>query len=549
VSLKELPAEAGLLTDLRRIDLEGCHALHTPPPHIVRLGHDAVLHFLRDLAVSGSTPCHLIKLVLLGNEKAGKSSLSDSLVAGRPVMRADNDRTVGIDVRRWWLGSGQGQKTNQSDEELVANIYDAAGHRVYRASHRLFMSLAAFFLHVVRADMSEDQAAAAVLEWVEAVQQEAPGSVMGVVWTHVDLLQGDDARIRLQQAVLARVREESERQVRAIDDALRQAEAEFKFEEDAAWREKQALRSKELEALDQGLTEWQERGVHRANSTSIGRTTDALARLATLHHEMQELEEPKLVDTEQSVRDEAKARLRRLRQQRVRRPRILFSCGVSSKSGAGFDQLMQALTALMKDQRLFPHVGMKVPRSYAMLERLAQDGRLQASPPLPHGAAPAAALTRAPWENGLTRFVDENASAGLRALCAQPYVALRDLEEQADGVKGMDKEQLHRALQFLHATGSVLHYGSLTDPLYRNDGRAQPLHSVERAAMVQFVLRLGHDVQTCWENMWFVNAIVIWSSFVLLLKELPKTCEENGWFAETCNVYFRARPTGEIDLT
>ena len=72
---------------------------------------------------------------------------------------------------------------NQADEELVANIYDAAGHRAYRASHGLFMSTAALFLHVVRADMSEDQAAAAVLEWVDAVQQQAPGSVMGVVWT------------------------------------------------------------------------------------------------------------------------------------------------------------------------------------------------------------------------------------------------------------------------------------------------------------------------------------------------------------------------------
>lgn len=87
VSLKELPAEAGLLTDLRRISLEECHALHTPPPHIVMQGHDDVLHFLRDLAVSGSTPCHLVKLEILGNEKAGKSILLDSLVAGR----VDND--------------------------------------------------------------------------------------------------------------------------------------------------------------------------------------------------------------------------------------------------------------------------------------------------------------------------------------------------------------------------------------------------------------------------------------------------------------------------
>ena len=41
----------------------------------------------------------------------------------------------------------------------------------------------------MRSDAPEAADAAAVLEWLEAVQQEAPpaGAVMGVVWTHVDL--------------------------------------------------------------------------------------------------------------------------------------------------------------------------------------------------------------------------------------------------------------------------------------------------------------------------------------------------------------------------
>ena len=71
----------------------------------------------------------------------------------------------------------------------MAHIYDAAGHRVYHATHGAFMTDDALFLHVVRSNKSEEEAAAAVLEWVEAVQQEAPGAVMGIVWTHVDLLE------------------------------------------------------------------------------------------------------------------------------------------------------------------------------------------------------------------------------------------------------------------------------------------------------------------------------------------------------------------------
>jgi len=174
--MKELPPELGMLPHLHSIHLRECEALRTPPPHIVEMGSTAMLQFLHDLA-KGNAPCHLVKVVLLGNKKAGKSSLADSLVLGRPVTRADNDRIVGIDVRRWRVGGRS---------PLVANIYDAAGQRVYRATHGFFMSPGALFLHVVRCDMPEDASVSALLEWVEAVQQEAPGAVMGVVWTHTD---------------------------------------------------------------------------------------------------------------------------------------------------------------------------------------------------------------------------------------------------------------------------------------------------------------------------------------------------------------------------
>ena len=111
--LRALPAGLGALTGLWKLQelyLGGCPALHTPPPRVVAVGTRAVLAFLRDLG-DGSAPCHLVKLVLLGEQRAGKSSLADSLVRGRPATRFEDDRTVGIDVRRWWLGAGQGKDT------------------------------------------------------------------------------------------------------------------------------------------------------------------------------------------------------------------------------------------------------------------------------------------------------------------------------------------------------------------------------------------------------------------------------------------------------
>jgi hypothetical protein len=71
--------------------------------------------------------------------------------------------------------------------------------------------------------------------------------------------------------------------------------------------------------------------------------------------------------------------LKRLRHKRLHRPRMLFSSSVSSRTGEGLKELRRALTALMENQRLFPQVGAKVPLNYSMLERLAQEGRTQAS--------------------------------------------------------------------------------------------------------------------------------------------------------------------------
>ena len=77
-------------------------ALHTPPPHVVCAGIGAVLQFPPCPGFlpgqGGESASHLVKVMLLGDQCVGKSSLADSLSSGAP--RAASDRTVGIDVRR-----------------------------------------------------------------------------------------------------------------------------------------------------------------------------------------------------------------------------------------------------------------------------------------------------------------------------------------------------------------------------------------------------------------------------------------------------------------
>jgi len=449
--LEELPVALGTLTSIKNIYVSGCPLLHTPPKHVIVRGTDAMLQFLRDLD-KGEAPSYLIKVVLLGDQRAGKSSLVDSLVQGKHApMRPFNDRTVGIEVRRWRLGQ---------QSPVVANIYDAAGQRVYRATHGFFMSPGALFLHVVRSDLPEKEAVMALLEWVEAVQQEAPGAVMGVVWTYTDCV---NKAAEIQTRVLAQLNKEIGQQVQEMDDVLRELEDGLMFElgeqhqtELAGWAQTREQRDELLTVLDRlSMT-----ACHAADDTEEMLVT--LTKLKTQHEEMRKMEEQMAKAVLGNNCLPLDEQLQKLRQQREQRPRILCSHGVSNLTGQGLPELRQALAMLMEDKRLFAHVGAKVPLNYSMLERLAHQGRAQASEEAEYVEKDNEA-DHAEWERRVTNHVKERSTERLRAVCGQACVTLGDLEQAAlaDGV-AMDKAEVHSALLFLHATGSVLHYGTDT---------------------------------------------------------------------------------------
>eukprot|EP00961_Rhodomonas_salina_P134904 1814610-Rhodomonas_salina.1 len=169
-------------------------------------------------------------MVLVGDSRQGKSSLLDSLMSGgTPCLRKESDRTVGMDVRRWQPDAAA---------DLVAMIYDAAGHKVYQATHGLFMTSEDLFVNVVSAAGPEEDAERSLLAWIAMVQMHAPGAPMVIIWTHKDELVSENADLQLeatapaartakmkQAHVMERVRAELESQIQRIDRAVRQEEA------------------------------------------------------------------------------------------------------------------------------------------------------------------------------------------------------------------------------------------------------------------------------------------------------------------------------------
>ena len=233
----------------------------------------------------------------------------------------------------------------------------------------------------------------------------------------------------------------------------------------AQWARAREQRDAALAVLDQasmaGCQDIDNPSQHCHDKIStIKEMVDAFSKLKTQHDEMHRIEQRMAAVQPDRDWSPFAEPLQQLRQQRVQRPRILCSHSVSCRTGQGLSMMQRGLTALMEDTLLFAHVGAKVPLNYSMLERLAHEGRAVASEG-PENDEIAIQADRADWEQAVTKHVLEQASAGLRKVCSQACVSLVALEEAA-GAVGMEKAEVHSALLFLHATGSVLHYGTNT---------------------------------------------------------------------------------------
>jgi GTPase SAR1 family protein len=216
------------------------------PSEVLYKGLKAVQQYLGDLQ-EGSTPCFLLKCVVVGNQRSGKSSVVDSLVGNTHKLRHDNDRTVGIDVRRWVLKQNVVNNRQEVSKSLLVNFYDSGGHLVYRSTHGLFMRGDPLFLNMVRSDVGpdealdhleyealvairEDEALEALVAWVEEIHQQMLSQKVryspkiGLVFT----VTGEKNTLELNHdRVLQRLRKEMDSQAESVDSAMRKLEVIF----------------------------------------------------------------------------------------------------------------------------------------------------------------------------------------------------------------------------------------------------------------------------------------------------------------------------------
>ncbi|XP_066297271.1 malignant fibrous histiocytoma-amplified sequence 1 homolog [Branchiostoma lanceolatum] len=197
--LQILPAEVGQLSCVIDLNVDG-NPLMKPPVEVCCQGIAAIRQYFSELERSDQNVSARLKVVVLGEKMAGKTSLVQTLHRGMPTRTQYDNRTHFVEITQW-----------KPDYNLTFEVYDFGGHEVYHLTHQFFLTPEALYLLLVNLQTyscSEQSYTKAVGFWLETLNARVPGAVVSLVGSKMDLCQPDEVegkthdiqeRIKLQE--------------------------------------------------------------------------------------------------------------------------------------------------------------------------------------------------------------------------------------------------------------------------------------------------------------------------------------------------------------
>lgn len=108
--------------------------LTNPPIEIVQQGLEAILRYFAEKRRSGTIKVREAKLLLVGQGKAGKTTLRKKLEDPKAEMPSPGDTTRGIEITRL------DEKMPQTGEPLRINVWDFGGQDIQYYAHQFFLT-------------------------------------------------------------------------------------------------------------------------------------------------------------------------------------------------------------------------------------------------------------------------------------------------------------------------------------------------------------------------------------------------------------------------
>jgi internalin A len=106
--------------------------LSEPSVEVIESGHDAIIKYFTDAGKHGTEQLEIVKLILVGNSRVGKTNFSEFL-RHKNITEASKSTHV-LDIQLW----DAPDFTSASNTPVRVNIFDFGGQDYYHDSHRMY---------------------------------------------------------------------------------------------------------------------------------------------------------------------------------------------------------------------------------------------------------------------------------------------------------------------------------------------------------------------------------------------------------------------------
>ena len=136
--------------------------LEIPPIDIIQRGKEAVIEYFESLEKGDNKPLSEVKVLLVGDGGAGKTSLIKRLLDGE--FDQNEPQTHGINIQNW--------KIKLKNEDIKVNIWDFGGQEIMHSTHQFFLSKRS--LYILLLDSRKDEKTEYWLKHIEIFGGDSP---------------------------------------------------------------------------------------------------------------------------------------------------------------------------------------------------------------------------------------------------------------------------------------------------------------------------------------------------------------------------------------
>jgi len=157
--------------------------LESPPMEVIKQGRQAVLDWFEAIKLK----LNEIKIILLGDPKAGKTSLLKRLKYND--FDLDEKQTDGVNIEDIEFGECIPFENQKSLHEITGHFWDFGGQEIMNATHQFFLTKRSVYVLVLDARKDANNADQ-IRQWVKRVQATGGNSPIVVLANQIDVNSG-----------------------------------------------------------------------------------------------------------------------------------------------------------------------------------------------------------------------------------------------------------------------------------------------------------------------------------------------------------------------